>query len=144
MARGTANNEPVVSQANSDAFNEGYERLYGDKPPQRGRWVWDEELGNLVDARDYRPHEKAIHANIMVDRFYEGAFIHDGEKIRDIGSRRKHREFMREKGLTTVDDFKDTWARNEKARYERRTQLRTPSKTRREAIAKALYQKWKP
>ena len=33
-----------------------------------------------------------------------------------IDSRKKHREYMKQNGLTTMDDFKDTW---EKKRQER-------------------------
>jgi hypothetical protein len=95
-----------------------------------------------MDAPD--EPQMAIHANIMVDRFYEGATVHDGERVRDIGSRRRHRELMKEKGWTTMDDFKGSWAKAEEARRDRREKLRMPDPRRREAIAKAMYTKWKP
>lgn len=47
------------------------------------------------------------------DRHYDGLRASDG---RDISSRSKHRAYMREKGLTTADDFKDTWAKAQKER----------------------------
>jgi len=47
------------------------------------------------------------------DRGYEGLRTTDGV---DISSRSKHREYMRRHGLTTADDYKDTWAKAEAAR----------------------------
>lgn len=47
------------------------------------------------------------------DRHYDGLRATDGA---DISSRTKHREYMRRTGLTTADDFKDTWARAQRER----------------------------
>lgn len=56
-----------------------------------------------------------------------------------IDSRTKHREYMREKGLTVASDYTETWAKAEKERakafagdFDRQG--------RREDIARALYQ----
>jgi hypothetical protein len=97
--------------------------------------------GGFVSADDLAEipmePEKAINAPIMVDRFYENTFSHlDG---RDIGSRRKHREYMKEKGLTTVDDFTETWAQAEKERQRVRAGD-FDRKERRELIGKLEYE----
>ena len=47
------------------------------------------------------------------DRSYEGMRAPDGT---DISSRTKHREYMKAKGLTTMDDFKDSWAKAKESR----------------------------
>lgn len=52
------------------------------------------------------------------DRHYDGLRATDGT---DISSRSKHREYMRRKGLTTIDDFSGQWARAEKQREQRRS-----------------------
>jgi hypothetical protein len=52
------------------------------------------------------------------DRQYEGMVATDGT---DIGSRTKHRAYMRQHGLTTVDDFKETWKKAEQERVAYRT-----------------------
>jgi hypothetical protein len=49
------------------------------------------------------------------DRHYEGMQATDGT---DIGSRTKHREYMKRNNLTTIDDFQQTWS---KAAEERNT-----------------------
>jgi hypothetical protein len=51
------------------------------------------------------------------DRHYEGLRGPNGE---DIGSRTKHREFMKSTGVTTVDDFKGFF----KQKAEQREALR--------------------
>jgi len=52
------------------------------------------------------------------DRHYDGLQATDGT---DISTRKKHREYMRRTGYTTVDDFTDSWAR---AKREREHYLR--------------------
>ena len=50
----------------------------------------------------------ALHNALASDRIYEGLRATDGT---DISTRAKHREYMRANNLTTVDDFKGTWAK---------------------------------
>lgn len=47
------------------------------------------------------------------DRHYEGLRAPDGT---DIGSRTKHREYMKRTGLTTSDDYKESWSKAQKER----------------------------
>jgi hypothetical protein len=107
--RGTAAGERVVSQANTEGFGSGYDRVFGDKPPKRGRWVWDASRGELVPVSEYRAHERAIDAPIMVDRFYENQVMQDGTPV---GSRRRYANYLREKGVTHGSDFSDAFREN--------------------------------
>jgi hypothetical protein len=77
---------------------------------------------------------KALDNALAGDRSYDGLRAPDGS---DISSRSKHREYMRRTGLTTADDFKDTWAQAEQKRNEYRTTGRGGAVTR-EDIARAL------
>lgn len=99
----------------------------------------------FVDSGDLgdEPQELAINAPILSGRFYEGTVATDGT---DIGSRKKHREYMRQNGLTTASDYRGSWAQAEKRQEAVRRGERgaLPSKTRREAIARALYKIDKP
>ena len=106
----------------------------------RSKWIWDTRLHKLGPYDEYVPEEQAINAPIMVDRFYEGARATDGT---DIGSRRKHRDYMRAHNLTTADDFKGEWTKAQSAREDLK-RGRLPDKGRREAIARALYRMDKP
>jgi len=62
---------------------------------------------------DYQPEMRADSGALWGDRSYDGLRAPDGT---DISTRTKHRDYMRAAGVTTMDDFKDTWA---KAKVER-------------------------
>ena len=103
MARGLANNEPIVSFAQSKAFDEGFDRIQRSAhASERGRFIWDESQGKLVRAEDYRP-PAAKDAPFRVGRFYENTCTVDGV---DISTRAKREEYMRKNGLADPSDFK--------------------------------------
>lgn len=136
MARGMAAGEPIVSQAQTKAFDEGYERTFGKRKVERGRFVWDERQQKLVRADQHVPPERALDAPVLVDRFYEGARATDGT---DIGSRRRHREYMRVHGLAHESDFRECGAkaREERARFARGEQSDKPYI---EAVERSIYE----
>jgi len=86
------------------------------------------------------PREQAKHAPILMDRFYENTKASDGT---DIGSRRKHRDYMRRNNLTTADDFKTAWSAAERERQAIRAG-EVDKKERREQVGRALYERFKP
>ena len=136
MARGMANNEPVVSMASTKEYENALDRIYGpDRQPQRGRWIYDPALGKCVRAEEYHAPEMALHAPIMMDRFYENTKATDGT---DIGSRRKHRAYMKEHNLTTADDFGGEWKRAQ-ARRDALKEGKWSDPKRREALERAFY-----
>jgi len=55
---------------------------------------------------EQEPSHNALNAPILMDRFYENTKATDGT---DIGSRRKHRAYMRDRGLAPTDDFSPSW-----------------------------------
>lgn len=67
------------------------------------------------------------------DRHYDGMRAPDGT---DISTRTKHRDYMRATGLTTTDDFKDTWA---KAKQEREQLYSQGGTFRRQDIERAIH-----
>lgn len=124
MARGMVVGESIVSQASTEEFREGYARTFGDKKPQRGRWVWDAQAGKLVSAEGYVPPALAVDAPIIADRIHEGTTFDDGERVRDLGSRRKRREFMRETGVADAADVSPAWLDSQKRDRERQADRR--------------------
>lgn len=131
-------------------YEEGYERTFGERKPQRGTFIYDKRLGRCVPIEEYRPEEtaEARYAPIMVDRFYEGATTQTmnerNEMVTvDIGTRKRHREYLRENGLATADDFTETWKKAAEQR-ERVKQGEMPSKTRREVLERRMYEIDKP
>ena len=128
------------SMPNTAEFEAGYERTFGNRSPQRGKWVWDPSARVLVPIGEYVPPPRALDAPIMVDRFYEGALATDGT---DIGSRQKHREYMRQNNLTTIDDFTETWKKEDTRKAAMRADPRAGDldhAERREQIARATYE----
>ena len=109
MARGMVVGEPIQSQAQTRAFDEGWDRMEHADDGQRGRFIWDAAVGRLVRAEDYRAPVRALDAPIIADRIYEGATYDDGDRVRDVGSRRKRREFLRETGLVDARDVSPQW-----------------------------------
>jgi len=67
----------------------------------------------LIEVTDDYSSPNRGDSALWGDRSYEGMQAPDGT---DISSRTKHREYMKAKGLTTADDFKDTWAQAKVAR----------------------------
>lgn len=121
-------------------FRDGYDRIFGDRKPVRGTFVYDKRLGRCVPIEEYQPEEtpEARCAPIMVDRFMEGAQATDGT---DIGSRRKRREYMKREGVTDKSDYRPDWG--ERVRKAREQEL---SKVTRETVARIAYTdpRWKP
>lgn len=98
---------------------------------------------DMVDVRDlgdWDSMERAIDAPIMSGRFYENQKTVEGH---DIGSRQKHRTYMKDRGLTTTDDFDRPggyWDRAEKERQLMRQGIFPDRKERREEVARINYE----
>ena len=105
-----------------------YYRPGHPKANERG-FVIESDLGSWRQA-------EAINAPIMMDRFYENTAAPDGT---DIGSRRRHKEYMRAHGLTTADDYTGTWQQAALER-ERITAGDVDHRERRDAIGRAAYE----
>jgi putative FmdB family regulatory protein len=74
----------------------------------------------------------AVHNPLAGDRAYDGLRTPEGV---DVSSRTKHRAYMKERGLTTADDFKGQWKR---AAEQRAEEMSGTDPTRRDDIARAL------
>lgn len=67
------------------------------------------------------------------DRHYDGMRAQDGT---DISTRAKHRAYMKERNLTTVDDFAGTW---KKEAQDRAARMEGSDPTRRADLAEAIH-----
>lgn len=101
----------------------------------RRRWIQDRHTGELIEVTlDHQAELRTDSGALWGDRNYDGVRAPDGT---DISSRTKHREYMRATGLTTTDDFKDTWA---KAKQERERLYSQGGTFRRQDIERAMHQ----
>lgn len=89
-----------------------------------------------VGAEYVAPSRQTTDGVLWNDRSYENLPPENGEAI---NSRSRHREYMRKHGVTTVDDFKDTWKQAEKQRDEYRTTGKGGAVTR-DDIGRAIHQ----
>jgi len=97
------------------------------------RWIQiDGELLEVSD--DYQPEQQAKHY-VVGDRHYDG--LRSPIDGADISTRAKHRRYMKENNLSTMDDWKDEWSNAEKKRNNIQKGI---DPARREAIARALAQ----
>jgi len=96
---------------------------------KRYRWNTETKQLELVGLVD---ESQAINAPILMDRFYENTAATDGV---DIGSRRKHREYMKQRDLAPSSDFSPSWYAKQK-----RTEVLETNKIRREDVSRATYE----
>lgn len=94
-------------------FRDGFDRIYGDKPPQRGRWVFDERQKRLVPADEYHPQPRAP---LVSDAFMDGTVSQDGV---DIGSKRKREEYKRQNRCADASDCSPEFYAKRRAEKER-------------------------
>lgn len=90
------------------------------------------ELIEITD--DYQAPMRTDSGALWGDRSYDGLKAPDGT---DISSRTKHREYMKATGLTTADDFKDTWAQ---AKVQRERAYTEGGSFGKRDIERAIYQ----
>ena len=88
----------------------------------------------LVEVTDDYVSPSRADSALWGDRNYEGMVAPDGT---DISTRTKHRDYMKAAGVTTMDDFKDTWA---KAKVERERYYTEGGSFKRADIERAIYQ----
>ena len=101
----------------------------------RRRFIQDRKTGELIEVTaDYQPELRTDSGALWGDRSYDGLRATDGT---DISSRTKHREYMKANNVTTMDDFKDTWA---KAQAQRERLFTQGGTFRREDVARAIHQ----
>jgi hypothetical protein len=102
----------------------------------RSTWHWSPEDGKLVEGPGPRRTDGSGDGWRFSDRIYSGKPFKapDGTVI---DSRKKHRDYMKRAGVTTVDDFKGEWAAAQKRR-EDVFAGRHDKRERREAIARSI------
>jgi len=83
---------------------------------------------------DYQPALATDSGALWGDSSYDGMRATDGT---DISTRSKHREYMRANNLTTMDDYKDTWAKSQAQREHYRQHGGTFS---RRDVERAIHQ----
>lgn len=99
------------------------------------RFIYDPETKEMVEVSlDYEAPPKDHGELLWNDRHYDGLRATDGTPI---DSRAKHRAYMKLHGVTTADDFKETWSRAQQQRERYYTRGGTVTK---DDIGRAIHQ----
>lgn len=99
----------------------------------RTRYVWDAEAKALVEVgADWTDAERRAQT-VTEELVYGGARMTDGA---DVSSRKKHREYLKARGLAMASDFTETTARVQREKLERAAERREI----RETVGRALYE----
>ena len=86
----------------------------------RRRYVYDPATKEMVEITQTTELPSRIDSGALWgDRHYEGLRATDGT---DISSRTKHRQYMKNNNLTTMDDFTNSWAKAKEQRERLYTQ----------------------
>lgn len=133
--KGMVAGQPIQTGAQTKAFDDGYDRIFGERRPQRGRWIWDEEAKQMVqvdagwtdaEARAPVATEGVVYSNLRAT---------DGT---DVSSRAKREQYMKQKGLVATGDFTEHWRKADKARAA--GESAADARERREIIGRALHE----
>jgi hypothetical protein len=101
----------------------------------RRRYIQDPKTLELVEiTKSHQPQLRVDSGALWGDSSYAGMRATDGT---DISTRTKQREYMKANNLTTVDDFKQTWAKAKEQRERYHTQGGSFTKA---DIARAMHQ----
>ena len=107
----------------------GRKFVYRPKDPNASPNGFVEITAEVVETR-------ALDAPVLAGRFYENTKSPiDGA---DIGSRKRHQTYMKDRGLAPSDDFKGVWADRQKERAQI-AEGRLPDRTRRDDVGRALH-----
>lgn len=131
----------IKSKVITPEFEEGFTRTFGEVARVKGgRFVF--RPGHpQANERGFVPahliHDEPEHKiEINVDRNYENIQTQDGVVL---NSRRQHREYMKEHGVTHTSDFKGTWDKAAERRAEV-AQGKHDQKDRRDDIGRSIYE----
>ena len=127
--RGMVAGQPIVSQAQTQAFDEGFDRTFGERKRERGRFIYRDGQCIPVDADWTDTSGSGGHRSEA--EVYGDAIATDGTPI---NTRRRLREYLKETGLTHASDYSDAFRAREKALKEQKSRKST-----REALARSFY-----
>lgn len=104
----------------------------------RRLYKWDAEEKKLVElAVDSQPTPRT---QLMTGGHYEGLQAQDGSAI---DTAKRHREYMKRHNLALTENFKGEWTQAASKRADF-YQGKHKDSARREAVARAVYQRLKP
>ena len=132
-AKNDITGDELRSRALSDQGKENYDKIFGNKKPQKGSWVWDSSQGKLVEKFSHKPESKQTH-HIFVDNMeaYESPIT--GEVVKN---RRQRDIVLKQSGSRPYEGFK---TESQEAERWRNYQDEKLNKNMRETMERTLYE----
>lgn len=122
----------------SDIYKEKYADIFGDKPIQRGSWVFDKALQKMVPKDEYQRQDHGCDAPTILKPMEAFLSPIDGKMIDD---RSKLRAHNKEHGVTNVADYGDGYFERKKTEMHNETigNTREAKRQRIETIKEAMH-----
>ncbi len=118
--RGMVAGQPITTQAQTKEFDEGFERIFGNVKPKRGRTVYTsggEPLAQPIEVGDDWSAD-AGRAQTVTEELVYGNARTPGDGV-PINSRKRHREYLKQNGLTMASDYSEAHQQREAGRRDR-------------------------
>lgn len=129
--RGMVAGKAITTQAQTEEFDAGFDRTFGERKKVRGRFVWDPERREMVAVGEDWSDAPRRAETPTEELTYGNGVATDGTPI---NSRKKHREYLQRTGLAMASDYgPDFGERVEKSRE------RQEDKQRREVVERAFH-----
>lgn len=97
--------EITTSAVNSEEYDKGYEKIFGkDRKPQRGSFIFDEELMKMVSKDEYyaRKYQDVKSSFTIIEEIKPYQSMIDGSMIT---GRRDHREHLKRNNCIEAGDM---------------------------------------
>lgn len=137
--KGMVAGQPIKTGVQSKEFDEGFDRTFGERKAERGRWVYTDGgkpiEGGPVDVNADWTDPGRDEGHKSEAEVYGNLQATDGT---DISTKRRHREYMKANGLSMASDFTEYWREAEKKRAAIQSGD-ADTKERREIIGRALH-----
>lgn len=133
--KGMVAGRPIQTGTVTEEYESGFDRTFGERKKERGRWVYTAE-GPVRVGEDWTPADRQAPRR-SEEEVYGRVAATDGT---DLSTRRRHREYMKANGLAMHSDYTETWEKAKKQRDNIAAGGKFDTERRREAVARAMYE----
>lgn len=129
--RGMVAGQPIQTGELTQAYEDGFARTFGERKPERGRFVYSAELGKCISVDEAWTDAERRAPVATEELVYGEAKATDGTPI---NTRKRHREYLQRHGLAMAGDFSDDFRERVHKERERREDAE-----RRETIGRVVH-----
>ncbi len=135
--KGMVAGQPIKTGAQTEAYDEGHSRVFGEAGKERGRWVYTEK-GPVKVSTDWEDPTQRQGPPLTSEAEIHGNSVTSAGE--DISSRRRRREYMKRTGLTDASDYSAPTMEKIQRQREEVITGEAASRERKEIMGRALYE----